>query len=74
VCAKRNTNPAHPFLWHRPAFGRGGEFGVLLDSGAESETIPDQVLVEAKRKAEEAVSHLRLVFRFVSKKTKQIPN
>jgi hypothetical protein len=31
-------------------------------------------LVEAKREAEEAVSHLRLVFRFVSKKTKQIPN
>jgi hypothetical protein len=46
----------------------------LLDSGAESETIPDQVLVEAKRKAEEAVSDLRLVFGFVSKKTKQIPN
>jgi hypothetical protein len=47
----------------------------LLDPGAEREKIPDPTgLVEAKRQGEEAVSHLRLVFRFVSKKTKQIPN
>jgi hypothetical protein len=79
VCAEMNTKPATPVFMASASIRPGRRIRRLLDPGAEREKSPDpyKVLVEAKSRQKEGgrgVSHLRLVFRFVSKKTKQIPN